>query len=703
MAVDLRSWLSRQTGGDRLEIREIDLGGQLDDSREWLIANGMGSYASAALSGANTRRYHGLFVAALDAPVRRTVLLSRLDETVSTGAEAEALATSYWQSGVVAPAGYEKLRTFTHEPVPTWHYELAGGDLIKQVAMLPGKQSVTIGYSWLSNEGKAARIGLAVIANYRDFHSQTRGSESWSFLQEPGQNRVRIKAFEGAAPMEIVFDRGEYTDDAHWYWSYFWPEERARGLIDTEDGYRTGILTATLQPGESLTLTVALDAVAEPRPIGAVVRDVAEAQEQRLELAGKPADVVVAQLVKAADSFVPERKSTGGSTIIAGYHWFGDWGRDSMISLPGLTLATGRAGAAQSILRTFGKYLSKGMLPNYFPDSGQQPAYNTIDATFWWAWALDNYLKATGDLQLVREQLPLLAEVIDWHERGTRHGIGMDEDGLITGGEAGVQLTWMDARVGDYVVTPRAGKAVEINALWYNFLRTTARFHELIAGSGDGLMEEKVHLEAASAYNHRAEMVARSFLEKFWNESTESLYDVIAPDGVADASLRPNQIFAASLPFTPLSAEKCRGVLIAVERELLTPYGLRSLSPSDPRYQARYGSGKSIANQYDRDITYHQGTIWPWLIGAWVDARVRVLGDDEKNLTAISAHLSHLVRHLFAEAGIGFISEIFDAEEPHVARGCIAQAWSVAELLRVAWRYPKLRLGVLAHQHLAQI
>ncbi len=393
-----------------------------------------------------------------------------------------------------------------------------------------------------------------------------------------------------------------------------------------------------------------------------------------LKAAGPPVSEDVKRLVIGADSFIVERRSTASDSIIAGYHWFADWGRDSMISLVGLALYSGRPQIAAGILRTFGHYLSEGMLPNNFPDSGMTPHYNTADATLWWAWALHEYHLATGDASLVVEQIPLLESVVAWHLKGTRYHLHVDPaDGLISGGEPGVQLTWMDAKVGDYVVTPRTGKAVEINALWFNFLKV---LEKLVATAGGD----------ATKYGELAAKVRKGF-QAFWNAEAGCLFDVIREDGTTDASIRPNQLLAVSLPFELVSAEQGRSILGVVERELLTPAGLRSLAPGDPAYHGRYGDGKPVANQYDRDITYHQGTVWPWLLGPWVDARVKLHGHGAENLSFIREKLAHIKWHVMGEAGQGSVSEIFDGDAPHAPCGCIAQAWSVAELIRVLTKY----------------
>lgn len=673
MEFNLITWLQKQCHGFSLDVSPADISQpQANDDREWLLTNGLGSFASSNIWGANTRRYHGLLVAALEPPLKRTLMFSRVDEVVNS----INISTNFWGQGVVSPEGYKQLESFTITPVPTWVYLLPGGRLIKQIVMSRAKQEIVLGYTWMGED--AARLELHTLFNFRDYHSQTRGHADWQFIQLVEQDRITARAYESALPVVLSFSRGSYHVDPRWYWNYFWPGEHARGLEDHEDNFHGGFLECELKSGESLTVRVGLESGAAAGSIHDCVRLAVAEQDLLLAQAGNPTCRDVRQLVLAADQFVVDRHSTHSKSIIAGYHWFADWGRDSMISLPGLALCTGRADVACGILQTFGQYLSQGMLPNNFPDSGMTPQYNTSDATFWWAVALWKYWKHTADKELVRQQLPLLASVVDWHKRGTRYGLKLDAgDGLITGGEPGVQLTWMDAKVGDYVVTPRQGKVVEINALWFNFLKTLQALTDATGGNGD-------------EYQRLAEQTRAGF-KKFWHEPTGCLLDVIRDDGSGDNSIRPNQLFALSLPHELLSTAQAQSVLSVVERDLLTDCGLRTLAPQDPAYQGRYGGQNECADQYARDITYHQGTVWPWLLGAWVDARYRVHGDAAENTNFIKEKLKPIRAHIMQRAGLGSISEIFDGDAPQRPVGCVAQAWSVAELLRVLHEYPQLQ------------
>lgn len=702
MSFNFTDWLLQQIG--ETSKKSITPVSNLDrdvrfDNREFLITNGLGSYASASISGANTRRYHALLCASETPPVSRRVHFSRVDETLRfEGGRVYNLDTNFWSSGHVSQ-GYRFLHGFTVDPVPSWHYEFPEGSLVKQIAMLPGKQQVTVGYSWIARDAsneftQHPEIDVKIIVNNRDFHGETKGCNDWHFEQEVQKKFVRVKAYDGAKELVISWDGGKYRRQDEWYWGYHWPRERDRGLADTEDAYLAGTVTSFVPNGKTFSIMVSLPESAERQkahekalPIEDAVAQVWDHRKQLLNKIPNNDDPVVRSLALAADNFVVHRQSTNGKSVIAGYHWFGDWGRDTMISLPGLTLATKRFDDARSILTTFGKYLSEGMLPNNFPDTDEQPAYNTSDATFWWAWALYKFYQATGDITFVAAQIPLLEQVVEWHVTGTRYNLHVDySDGLVSGGDENVQLTWMDAKCGDYVVTPRAGKCVEINALWFNFVATLDYFITEFNASPAG---KENPIEPQTSYRRLAHTIFRGF-SQFWNAERKCLYDVLSVDGTVDDSIRCNQIFAASLPFHPLSDEQCTQVIEIVEDQLLTPMGLRTLSPHDKKYQGRYGQGLSRASQYDRDITYHQGTVWPWLMGAYVDAVMNVDGDSAENLAKINDSLVSLRKHTLSETGLGTVSEIFDGDAPYVPQGCIAQAWSVAEILRIYDEYPQL-------------
>jgi predicted glycogen debranching enzyme len=533
------------------------------------------------------------------------------------------------------------------------------------VASIPGRNAVAIGYRL--EGGPPVRLELKLLANCRDFHGETHGHPDWHFRQTGSEDGgLTVAAWDGAPTWHLAWTEGaEYRPGGQWYWGYHYPEESARGLPPYEDSYCLGFLGIRLRPGERLDLVASVD---PPMawPTADELAGEQEAHRRRLVVqAGLPETREAETLVAAADQFLVRRESTGGTTVIAGYHWFGDWGRDTMISLPGLTLATRRFGDAAQILRTFARYADQGMLPNRFPDGAELPEYNTVDATLWWFHALDSYLRASGDETLAHEQFPLLTEVVDWHIRGTRHGIKLDpEDGLLMAGAPGVQLTWMDAKIGDWVVTPRSGKPVEVNALWLNALEVMAELAERFG-------------EDPARYRRLAEQ-ARHGMQRFWSEEHGYLYDVIDPGGMGDASLRPNQLFALSLPHRAFSPTQEASALAVVSEHLMTPYGPRSLAPSHPSYAATYGG-----DPFQRDSTYHQGTVWPWLLGAYADAMLNVRGRTPETLSRLRGLIQPLLRHLEQDACLGSISEVLSGDPPHAPGGCVAQAWSVAELLRV--------------------
>jgi len=633
--------------------------------REWIVTNGIGGYASGTIAGVLTRRYHGLLVAALDPPLGRTVLVAKIDDSVSFGGDPIPLFANQWSDGQspIEPDGFRHLARFHLEgTTPVWSYEIDGALLEKRVWMEPGANTTYVRYDYRSGP-RPLRLKAKILVNHRDFHQTTRSGD-WRMKVEEVAHGIRVDAFDGAAPIYLFSDSAAIEPRHEWYRGYFLSVEAFRGLDTLDDNLYAAHAEATLEPGESVTLVLST----EPAPLldGAAALVVRQRHEAGLiDAASVAGDDLLTRLVLAADQFIVNRSSDGepGSTVIAGYHWFGDWGRDTMIALPGLTLATGRYGEARQILRTFARHVDRGMLPNRFPDDGDSPEYNTIDATLWFFEAIRAFHADTGDDELVSELFPVLADIVSWHQKGTRYGIRVDpSDGLLTGGKPGVQLTWMDAKVGDWVVTPRIGKPVEINALWYNALRIMAVFAG-IAG------QDPVPYAAAS------DTVQESF-GRFWNEERGFCFDVIdGPDG-DDPALRPNQLFAVSLFHSPLPPDRQRSVVDACAASLLTPLGLRTLGPDEPGYRGRYGGGP-----VERDGAYHQGTVWPWLIGPFADAHQRVYDDPD----AIERILEPLIAHL-NEYGMGSIAECAEGDPPHDPRATIAQAWSVAEVLRVLRR-----------------
>jgi predicted glycogen debranching enzyme len=648
--------------------REItgDLGAGL--RREWLVTNGLGGYASATVAGVSTRSYHGLLVAALEPPVARTVLVANsVDWVVYDGAR-YPLSTLEFGDGMISPDGHRYLETFRLEgSLPVWTFAVADALVERRIWMPDGVNATFVTYHLLRGS-RPIDLEVTPLVTYRSFHALASG-QGWDFGVDAQERGATIRAYEGAAPFWLRSDKAEFRPGGSWWWGFHHRGEAERGLADRGDLFAPGVFLARLDPGETVALIYSTDPEIDLDAASSLAA-AKERQQSLLTRAGVAnADPVVQQLVLAADQFLvarPLADEPDGRSVIAGYHWFNDWGRDTMISLPGLTLATGRAEEAASILRTFARYLADGLLPNNFPDSaGVVPGYNTADATLWYILAIRAYEEATGDESLVTDLLPALLQVIERHLEGTRYGIGVDPaDGLLRAGEPGVQLTWMDAKVGDWVVTPRIGKPVEINALWYNALRTVAELH---AVRGDG--------STAARLTALADRTRESFRARFRGPDLDYLADVVdGPDG-DDWSLRPNQIFALSLPFPMLEGDEARAVLDAVSRSLLTSYGLRSLTPQDPAYRGTYGGDQVL-----RDGSYHQGPVWSWLLGPYAEASFRLTGDHSAALSVLRPLGDHL-----RDAGLGSVSEIFEGDPPHLPKGCVAQAWGVAETLRV-WR-----------------
>jgi len=643
-------------------------------SREWIVTNGIGGYASGTIAGALTRRYHGLLVAALNPPLGRTLLLTKLDEAVEYNGLTYPLYTNDWATGSANPLGFQSIESFKlNGTVPTWKFALGDALLVKSIWMQQGTNTTYIKYQ-SHRATQPVKISLKALVNYRDYHSDTQ-ARNWVMDITTVEHGIRITADVDAVPFYLLSDRAHAFPTHEWYYGFSLAVERYRGLCDREDHLHAATFEAILNPGESLTIVASTEA--RPDLDGTAALKARHVYEQKLigfwdasrPNPSKKSPAWINQLVLAADQFIVNRSipnesapnESTGKTIIAGYHWFGDWGRDTMISLPGLTLATGRPEVARSILRTFAQFVSQGMLPNRFPDAGEVPEYNTVDATLWYFEAIRQYYSATDDDDLLRDLFPVLADIIDWHCRGTRYNIHLDpSDGLLYAGETDVQLTWMDAKVDDWVVTPRIGKPVEINALWYNALRTMAKFARQV---GEPHQEYEAIADRTLAKFHR-----------FWNAETGYCYDVLDTPNGNDDALRPNQLFAVSLPESPLSMAQQRAVVDVCGQRLVTSYGVRSLSPDHPDYQGHYGG-----DRYQRDGAYHQGTVWGWLLGSFVTAHLRVYN----NPAIAQEWLEPMAQHLKAH-GLGSGSEIFDGDAPMIPRGCIAQAWTVAEVLR-AW------------------
>jgi len=643
------------------------------ESREWLVTNGIGGYAFGTIAGLQTRCYHGLLVAALQPPLGRKLLVAKLDETARFGSEEFELFTNRWADGKVSPEGYRYIERFHMEgATPVWTFALADALLEKRIFMPSGANTTYILYR-LVRASSAVELSIKVLADYGQEHCVTAGRTQPMEVTQV-EHGLQIAPFDGATSFYVLSNAATSSPAKDWYRNFDLAAERARGLPDSTDHFFAGELRATIAPGRSLTI-VASTAAAPPLN-GEVALAKRESETSALldrffaanGATARAASPAVQQLVLAAHQFVVARPlpdAADAKTILAGYPWFGDWGRDTMIALPGLCLATGRPWLARNILRTFSRFVSEGMLPNQFPSAGEAPVYNTVDATLWYFEAVRQYFEATSDIGVLSELYPVLSSMIDAHVRGTRYNIHVDPaDGLLYAGEAGVQLTWMDAKIGDRVVTPRIGKPIEVNALWLNAAEAMAQFARALG-------RDAARYEALAART-------RACFARFWSAEKKFCFDVIdapgSPDG-NDAALRPNQILAVSLPVTALTAEQQRAVVDVCARELLTSFGLRSLGRNETGYRGRYAGSPEV-----RDEAYHQGTVWGWLLGPFALAHLRVYGNAGEAMSFLEPMLGHI-----RAAGLGTASEIFDGDPPFIPNGCIAQAWTVGETLR-AWR-----------------
>ncbi len=638
-------------------------------AREWLVTNGIGGYASSSLSGANTRRYHGLLVPAFSPPLGRAVLLSKAEEEVRVEDQLYQLSANKYPS-VVQPQGFRHLTDFSTRPVPTFTYIFHEETVVleKRIWMPHGLNTVYIEYT-LVKAPEPVKLAVVPLLAYKDYHTEQHRWDGFTAdLAFESDGRLKFVAYPTAHPLYLAMKPPfGFVDHAGWFFNFEHPREQERGLDFTEDLYCPGRFQGVLSPGQTITLVATVEAEPPDEPEIALTQEIAR-QKALLDTAEvRPGDTARETLVLAADQFIVENSDkVTRATIMAGYPWFTDWGRDTMISLPGLCLTTKRFGVAKEILASFAGAVKDGLLPNRFADSGGGAEYNTVDASLWFFQAIYAYAEASGDWPFAQtEMLPVLQTILEAHVAGTDYHIGVDPaDGLLSAGEPGVQLTWMDAKVGDWVVTPRTGKPVEINALWHNALCIAA---EIAGRAGQTDFAENCRTRAAQA--------KASFEAKFWNPDSGSLYDVLNPDGSPDASLRPNQIFAVSLPFPIVDGDKAKLVVDTVAASLLTPHGLRTLAPGSPDYHPHYAPGDPTA----RDGAYHQGTVWPWLLGAFCEAHLKTCGDK----AGTRALLNTLLTTGLMEYGIGTLAEVYDAEAPFAPNGCPAQAWSVAEVLRV--------------------
>jgi predicted glycogen debranching enzyme len=619
-----------------------------NDYREWLETDGLGGFASGTASGIRTRRYHAILLTATAPPSGRMVLVNGFEAWIESGNQIVALTSQRYAPDVISPDGATRISEFKIDPWPSWIYSLLDGREIEHGILVQPGSAATVIY-WRLRKGAGCTLAVRPLMSGRDYHGLHHENSGFDFEAEVAGQRVVIRPYNGVPG--IAFDSSAtYSHAPIWYRNFLYTEEQARGLDCVEDLASPGIFRWDLSKGEA---TWTLSPENQP-PVSDVprIRDIEKSRRSKFR----------SRLHRAADAYLVRRRD--GKTIVAGYPWFTDWGRDTFISMRGLCLATGRFDDACAILLEWSRAVSEGMLPNRFPDYGEAPQYNAVDPSLWYIIAVYEFLQLNPKIDdFEKKQLFDAAQsILEGYSKGTRYRIHLDSDGLIAAGQPGVQLTWMDAKVGDWVVTPRIGKPVEIQALWLNALR--------LAGETDAKWKA-LYAKGKAAFESR-----------FWEEPRGCLHDVVDADhvpGKIDRAFRPNQIFAiGGLPFQLIEGPRARRIVDAVEARLATSIGLRSLAPGEPNYHPHYEG-----NGHDRDAAYHQGTVWPWLMGPFIEAWIRVRGETAAaKQEARTRFLEPMLRHL-DEAGLGHLPEIADAEPPHTPRGCPFQAWSVAEAIRI--------------------
>lgn len=664
-------------------------------TREWLLTNERGGYSSSTIVGCNTREYHGLLIGSLNPPANRIMALAKCLEMVIFKGETRfcpALGASenvsprkvfnlstFEFNDKFAPQGFTHLVQVRRDTGLHFDYELDKLQLTKSVYLLRDTDMVALVYDFTGVQ-ETAEFVLRPFIGLRDFHTLQRSDAPLS-SRWLGHGLLIRHDVPGSCELFLRCPSMNFEKDKQWWFNFIYRNERQRGMDFTEDLWTPGFFKCQVHPGEptKIVFWANLSPPGSGRnseqlkktDIDAVHKDLRR-HEGVVTVAATNGDEKFRTLCLAADQFITKRQTNGApehthrTTVIAGFHWFADWGRDTFIALPGLLLSTRRFDEAKSVLTTFAQAADEGMIPNRFDDRTGTAYFNSVDASLWFINAAFQYLNATGDSETFMQQLlPTIRWIIDSYHNGTRFGICADADGLITAGNQETQLTWMDAKCDGVAFTPRCGKAVEVNALWYNALCLSAQFY---AGRD---------VENAKLYKSMADKVKVSFCELFWNGKTGYLNDCILPDGSVDSTLRPNQIFAVSLGFSPLSSREQASVVDVIQKNLLTPYGLRTLNVQDDRYKGTY-----TGPQQQRDEAYHQGTVWPWLIGPFVESFLKVNDYSKKSKKKAAEFIQPLMQHLTEHGCIGSISEIFDGDTPHKPRGCIAQAWSVAELIR---------------------
>lgn len=633
-------------------------------NEEWIITNGLGGYVSGTVAGANIRRYHGLLVAALEPPTNRKVVVAKIEERIFFDGTYHDLSTNEYP-GITYPNGIQYLENFAATPFPSWLYKTDDWELEKSIFMVQNSNTSLVNYH---NKGaQSIVLELHPLYAFNDFHSTFHENPATDFYSEIGANKMKTYPEYGAVPIFTRWTSGEFTEARSWYKNIQLPLEKDRGLDYDSDFYRIGYIKYELKPNSTITLLFSVDEAV----VGKDINTLLITEKERLVSNNKDSkNVFYKDLLNSGSQFIVHRKSTDSASIIAGYHWFSDWGRDTMIAMRGLTIATNNKNVSESILATFFKYINQGMIPNRFPDNSEDKIeYNTIDASLWLFISVYEYYNKFQDLDFVKEHLNALKEILDWHINGTRYNIHVTPEGFLYGGQDGVQLTWMDAIVNGKVITPRIGCPVEINSLWYNALKIYADFCSILK-----VDFELKYADIISCYETN--------FEAFFLNSEGTLNDVVVPFGTTDSSFRSNQIYCLSLPFTLLNQEQQKHIFETIKSKLYTPYGLRTLDKDNPEFKEFYQG-----SQWERDHAYHQGTVWPYIISEYYEVFFKLYGDSRENKLKVIKELEPLKNHFYNEQGLNCISEVFDGLNPQEGKGTIQQAWSVAALIKLYTDY----------------
>ncbi|MBX3073408.1 glycogen debranching enzyme family protein [Candidatus Obscuribacterales bacterium] len=682
MTFGIIGWLKSQYPELNYEIPVVYPSRDKPDNREWLVTNGLGGFSMGTISGANRRRYHAVLVSAVKPMVNRHLILSRVEEVLRINGRDYELSTNHWESGVVSPTGYKFMESFTPLPCPTWVFEFDGNYLVKQLVHPWGTDQVHMGYHWIPEDDSArndVKLTCKFLVGFRDMHGELHGSADKTYAQFVSPNQSVIILDENSR-LCLTWGDGKYESQKQWWWDFDWPIESIRGLPNTEDLYFVGSVSAKLQADKSFCLGASYEKPLQAPDCSVALKEVVARQKELIDRSNLDNSQRADMMLLACDQFLVTAKNDEPmKSVIEGYPWYNSGGRAAMLALPGLTVSTRRFDAAKDIFRAQVSGIKNGIMPNWVLDlkSGEtEPRfdYEAADVTLWWGWALYKYYRVTQDKELVAEQLPAMISAIDHFVNGTNPGISVDpEDGLLRCADKDKAFTWMGTKVEGMPITPRSGKAVELCALWYSFLETVAFF------------AEPVMHDDATRVRKLAEQ-AKNSMSKFWNEERSCLFDII-DTGVPqskrkDDSVRCNQLLAVSLPYRAFTVEQEKAILRVVEEELLTPMGVRTLSPSDPSYQGVFGCGLAHPDPYHRDLSRHQGTAYPWLIGQYCDALVNVFGPMPETVNRIRLLWQPIFDHISSEDCLNSISEMFDGNRPQLPRGCPASATAVAEAMR---------------------